>query len=73
MTPESIQAANEIDTFPPDLRKRLRDAVFRIADVYRATSEAGWPPRNRAAPEPVPEPLPEGVVRLSDRRRPRAG
>lgn len=38
MTFESVEIANVVDRFPEDIRERLRDAVFRIADVYRATS-----------------------------------
>jgi hypothetical protein len=37
ITPESVAIAERVDGFPQDVREKLRDAVMRIADVYRAS------------------------------------
>lgn len=50
LTPESIQIAERVDSFPQDVREKLRDAVMRIADVYRANvlPETGFWSRGRS-------------------------
>lgn len=45
---ESISIVQAVDCFPPDIRRRLRDATFRLAEVYRASGIELLPREQRA-------------------------
>lgn len=76
MSVESLEIASVVDRFPKEVRARLREAVWRIADVYRQTMQtmplAAMREEHRAAhPKESGEPDEPGVasvIYLSSRR-----
>jgi hypothetical protein len=52
MTSESVQVAAVIDRYPPQARRRLRDALLRIASVIDA-NDGPPPPSSRQAPNVI--------------------